>query len=55
MAQSKNRLGRGLGGLISGGGVAQAKKAQETVSPATKAKAKTTSPETQKNKKAGCI
>ncbi len=42
MAQSKNRLGRGLGGLISGGGVAQAKKAQETVSPATKAKAKTT-------------
>ncbi|MFL2848470.1 MAG: ParB/RepB/Spo0J family partition protein [Coraliomargaritaceae bacterium] len=39
MAQSKNRLGRGLGGLISGGGVAQAKKAQETVSPATKAKA----------------
>ena len=54
MAQSKNRLGRGLGGLISGGGVAQAKKAQETVSPATKAKAKTTptSPKATKEKSA---
>ena len=42
MAQSKNRLGRGLGGLISGGGVAQAKKSQQTDSPDTETKAKTT-------------
>ena len=42
MAQSKNRLGRGLGGLISGGGVAQAKKPQASNASETKAKAKTT-------------
>ena len=51
MAQSKNRLGRGLGGLISGGGVAQAKKSQEVVAPETKAKAKTT-PSSSKGTKA---
>jgi ParB family chromosome partitioning protein len=51
MAQSKNRLGRGLGGLISGGGVAQAKKVQETASPASKAKAKTTPTSSKSNKR----
>ena len=29
MAQSKNRLGRSLGGLISSGGVAQAKRSED--------------------------
>ena len=40
MAQSKNRLGRGLGGLISGGGVARPNKTQEIATPETKVKAK---------------
>ncbi len=51
MAQSKNRLGRGLGGLISGGGVAQAKKVQEMAAPASKAKAKTTPTSSKSNKR----
>ena len=40
MAQSKNRLGRGLGGLISGGGVARPNETQEIATPETKVKAK---------------
>lgn len=40
MAQSKNRLGRGLGGLISGGGVVRPNKTQEIATPETKVKAK---------------
>ena len=40
MAQSKNRLGRGLGGLISGGGVARPNKTQKVATPETKVKAK---------------
>ena len=40
MAQSKNRLGRGLGGLISGGGVTRPNKTQEIATPETKVKAK---------------
>ena len=40
MAQSKNRLGRGLGGLISGGGVARLNETQEIATPETKVKAK---------------
>ena len=40
MAQSKNRLGRGLGGLISGGGVTRPNKTQEISTPETKVKAK---------------
>ena len=42
MAQSKNRLGRGLGGLISGGGVAQAKQSKDNTTSETKTKAKST-------------
>ena len=42
MAQSKNRLGRGLGGLISGGGVAQTKKSQENIASENKAKTEKT-------------
>ena len=38
MAQSKNRLGRGLGGLISGGGVAQDKQAKDSANSETKTK-----------------
>ena len=40
MAQSKNRLGRGLGGLISGGVVARPNETQEIATPETKVKAK---------------
>ena len=40
MAQSKNRLGRGLGGLISSGGVAQAKRSEDNTTSETKTKAK---------------
>ena len=43
MAQSKNRLGRGLGGLISGGGVAQAKQSKDSTTSENKTKAKSTS------------
>lgn len=50
MAQSKNRLGRGLGGLISGGGVAAAKKAQDKSSSGTKTKAKATPASTKATK-----
>ena len=38
MAQSKNRLGRGLGGLISGGSVAQAKQSKDSTTSETKTK-----------------
>jgi ParB family chromosome partitioning protein len=51
MAQSKNRLGRGLGGLISGGGVAQTKKSQENIASETKAKTEKT-PSSSKGSKA---
>lgn len=51
MAQSKNRLGRGLGGLISGGGVAQTKKSQENIASETKAKTEKT-PSASKGSKA---
>lgn len=51
MAQSKNRLGRGLGGLISGGGVAQTKKSQENIASQTKAKTEKT-PSSSKGSKA---
>ena len=40
MAQSKNRLGRGLGGLISGGVVARSNETQEIATPETKVTAK---------------
>ena len=36
MAQSKNRLGRGLGGLISGGSVSQAKGLKTALLPKLK-------------------
>ena len=49
MAQSKNRLGRGLGGLISGGGVAQTKQSQDSKTSETKTKAKST-PSSSKGK-----
>ena len=49
MAQSKNRLGRGLGGLISGGGVAQAKQSKDSTTSETKTKAKST-PSSSKGK-----
>lgn len=51
MAQSKNRLGRGLGGLISGGGVAQTKKSQENIASETKANTEKT-PSSSKGSKA---
>ena len=50
MAQSKNRLGRGLGGLISGGGVAQAKQSKDSTTSETKTKAEST-PSSSKGKK----
>ena len=49
MAQSKNRLGRGLGGLISGGGVAQAKQSKVSTTSETKTKAQST-PSSSKGK-----
>ena len=42
MAQSKNKLGRGLGGLISGSGFSEIKSSQEIVTSKTKANAKKT-------------
>ena len=49
MAQSKNRLGRGLGGLISGGGVAQAKQSKDSTTSETKTKAQS-NPSSSKGK-----
>ena len=49
MAQSKNRLGRGLGGLISGGGVAQDKQSKDSATSETKTKAQST-PSSSKGK-----
>ena len=42
MAKSKNKLGRGLGGLISGSGFSEIKSSQEIVTSKTKANAKKT-------------